>query len=192
MSDPLEARRAFLREIGKLRGVERASTVPGLGRHENSAEHSWHLAMYALVLAADAPPDVDIDRVIRMLLIHDIVEIDAGDAPLHGGGDDAAQAEAEARAADRLFGILPTDQGAALHALWTEFEAGETVDARFARALDRAQPVELNLEENGGSWAAYDVSEGQIEARVLSKVQRGYPALAERLRGAVRAYFARS
>jgi putative hydrolase of HD superfamily len=121
--------------------------VLGGARRENSAEHSWHVAMCALVLAPNAPPGVSVDRAVRMLLVHDIVEIDAGDVPIHAEGDRAAQAERERAAADRLFAMV--EQGPALRSLWDEFEAGESPDARFARAVVRVQPVLLNLAAGG-------------------------------------------
>ena len=188
--DSLDRQLDFLLEIDRLKQVHRASPVADGSRRENSAEHSWHLAMFALVLGDQAGPGVSIDRVVRMLLIHDIVEIDAGDVPIHAahaGGTD--QALAEARAADRLFGMLPADQGAALRALWDEFEAGETPDARFAKALDRCQPPLMNLAAGGGSWADYDVTLDQIDARVGGPARRGAPALWDRVRARIKPWF---
>lgn len=189
-SDALDRQLDFLIEIDRLKQVLRASPIADGSRRENSGEHSWHLAMFALVLADQAGPDVSIDRVIRMLLIHDIVEIDAGDMPIHVADiDHAAQAEAEARAADRLFGMLPADQGAALRALWDEFEAGDTADARFAKALDRCQPPLLNLAAGGGSWADYNVTLDHIDARVGVPARRGAPALWDRVRARIKPWF---
>ena len=139
MSARLEAQIAFLREADRLKSILRASWLLDASRHENSAEHSWHIMLYALVLADQAAPDVQIDRVLRMLLIHDIVEIDAGDAPIHGSVDHAAMAAREADAADRLFGLLPPDLARDFRALRDEFEAAESADARFAKAIDRVQ-----------------------------------------------------
>ncbi|MCU0803320.1 MAG: HD domain-containing protein, partial [Rhodobacteraceae bacterium] len=145
MSDRLEAQFAFLNEADRLKSVLRATTLVDGSRRENSGEHSWHLALYAMVLADQAGPDVRIDRVIRMLLIHDLVEIDVGDVPIHSAGGAAhASADtmaAEARAADRIFGLLPNDLAGDLRALWEEFEAAQTADAVFAKSLDRVQPV---------------------------------------------------
>lgn len=188
--DDLDRRLDFLLEIDRLKQVLRASPIADGSRPENSAEHSWHLAMFALVLAEQAGPEVSIDRVIRMLLIHDIVEIDAGDVPIHAAGAGGTdQAVAEARAADRLFGMLPAAQGAALRALWEEFEAGETPDARFAKALDRCQPPLMNLAAGGGSWADYDVTLDQIDARVGTPARRGAPALWDRVRARIAPWF---
>ncbi len=139
------------------------------------------MALYALVLADQAAPGVDINRVIRMLLIHDLVEIDVGDVPIHSANGQAhASLEtttAEAKAADRIFGLLPPDLGHPLRALWEEFEAAETPDARFAKSLDRVQPVMANLMSGGGTWATYNVTFDQLENRVGSKIARGAPTL---------------
>lgn len=188
--DALDRQLDFLLEIDRLKKVHRASPIADGSRPENSGEHSWHLAMFALVLADQAEAGVSIDRVIRMLLIHDIVEIDAGDMPIHAAGaGSAAQARAERQAADRLFGLLPPEQGAALRALWDEFEAAETPDARFAKALDRCQPPLMNLAAGGGSWADYDVTLEQIDSRVGQPARRGAPALWDRVRARIKPWF---
>ena len=155
----------FILEIDKLKLIVRRTLLIDRSRRENDAEHSWHLAMMALVLAEYAEPGVDIGRVIRMLLLHDLVEIDAGDAFFY---DAAAEADKEAReqeAAERLFGLLPEGQGAAFRALWDEFEARETADARFARALDRVQPMLHNFHTEGGTWLEYGVTLDQVRSR---------------------------
>ena len=143
--DRLAAQIAFLTEADKLKSVLRASPLCDGSRRENSAEHSWHIALYALVLGAEAAPGVSIDRVIRMLLLHDLVEIDVGDVPIHAQGGQAhgsaATQAAERAAAERLFGLLPAEQAAELLALWQEFEANDSPDAVFAKSLDRVQPV---------------------------------------------------
>ncbi|WP_309664560.1 HD domain-containing protein [Tabrizicola sp.] len=181
MTDRLEAQFAFLNEADRLKSVLRATTLCDGSRPENSGEHSWHLALYALVLADHAAPGVDINRVIRMLLIHDLVEIDVGDVPIHSANGHAhASAEtqaAEARAADRIFGFLPNDLRADLRTLWEEFEAAGTPDAIFAKSLDRVQPVMANLQSGGGTWITYSVTADQLQARVGSKIARGAPDL---------------
>ncbi|MET0186008.1 MAG: HD domain-containing protein, partial [Achromobacter sp.] len=136
----LQDQLSFLREIDRLKSVVRQSPLLDKSRHENSAEHSWHLGLYALVLAEYANGTVDINRVTKMLLLHDIVEIDVGDYPIHGGSSADVQAEEEARAAERIFGLLPPQQGAEFLSLWQEFERAESEDATFAKALDRFQP----------------------------------------------------
>ena len=128
-ADSLASRLAFLREIDGLKSVVRQSPLLDRSRRENSAEHSWHLALYALVLHDLAAGPVDASRVIRMLLVHDIVEVDAGDTPFHAGVPPREQAEREQAAAERIFGILPRPEGEELLALWREFEAADTADA---------------------------------------------------------------
>lgn len=193
MTDRLEAQFAFLNEADRLKSVLRATTLCDGSRRENSGEHSWHLALYALVLADQAGPGVNIDRVIRMLLLHDLVEIDVGDVPIHSqNGTAHASAEtqaAEARAADRIFGLLPPDLERDLRALWDEFEAAETPDAVFAKSLDRVQPVMANLMSGGGTWATYDVTFEQLQSRVGVKIARGAPRLWDWVRGKVRPWF---
>jgi putative hydrolases of HD superfamily len=193
LTDRLEAQFAFLNEADRLKSVLRATTLMDGSRPENSGEHSWHLALYALVLADQAVPAVNIDRVIRMLLLHDLVEIDVGDVPIHSAngqahGSTEVQA-AEARAADRIFGLLPGDQAQALRALWDEFEAAETPDAVFAKSLDRVQPVMANLMSGGGTWATYNVTADQLENRVGVKVAKGAPALWAWVKEKTKAYF---
>lgn len=184
---------AFLVEADRLKGVLRASLVGDGSRRENSAEHSWHLALYALVLAPLAGPRVDVGRVIRMLILHDLVEIDAGDVPLHsaaGAAHDAPERlAAEAAAARRLFGLLPAPLGARLHALWAEFEEGRSRDAVFARALDRAQPVMQNLASGGGTWVEYGVTYAELVERAGLRVAAGAPALWRWLDLRCRAHF---
>ena len=193
MSDRLSAQFAFLNEADKLKQVLRATTLVDASRPENSGEHSWHLALYAMVLADQAGPDVRIDRVIRMLILHDLVEIDVGDVPIHSanglahGSTDTATAEA--RAADRLFGLLPPDLAAEVRARWEEFEAAATPDAVFAKALDRVQPVMHNIESGGGTWVTYNVTADQLESRVGVKIARGAPALWDWMRTRARAFF---
>ena len=193
MSARLKAQFAFLNEADKLKHVLRATTLADGSRRENSGEHSWHLALYAMVLADQAGPGVSIDRVVRMLILHDLVEIDVGDVPIHSAGG-AAHGSAEtvaaaAAAADRIFGLLPADIGADLRALWEEFEAAESPDAVFAKALDRVQPVMHNIESGGGTWISYNVTAEQLEARVGAKVARGAPMLWDWVRARTRAFF---
>ena len=193
MTERLEAQFAFLNEADRLKHVMRATTLVDGTRPENSGEHSWHLALYALVLADQAGPGVNIDRVVRMLLIHDLVEIDVGDVPIHSqNGQAHASAEtqaAESRAADRIFGLLPNDLRDTLRALWEEFEAAETPDARFAKSLDRVQPVMANLQSGGGTWTTYNVTFDQLETRVGQKIARGAPALWDWVRARCRPFF---
>jgi putative hydrolase of HD superfamily len=193
MTARLDAQFAFLMEADRLKQVIRATTLADGSRRENSGEHSWHLALYALVLADQAGPGVNIDRVVKMLILHDLVEIDVGDVPIHSANgtahSSAEVAKAEARAADRIFGLLPADISKDLRALWEEFEAAETPDAVFAKSLDRVQPVLHNIASGGGSWTEYNVTFDQLEARVGHKVARGAPAIWTYVRGRLGQFF---
>ena len=135
---------------------------------------------------------MQIDRVIQMLLLHDLVEIDAGDAPIFDNHDVAALEAAEAQAADRLFALLPPDQAQAFRALWDEFEANESPDAIFAKPLDRFQPPVMNLASGGGSWTDYNVDEDQVRTRVGTKINHGAPGLWSWLSPRIAAFFAKS
>lgn len=189
MTARLESQIAFLKEADQLKSVLRASRLVDGSRRENSAEHSWHVMLYALVLADQAGPDVQINRVVKMLLLHDIVEIDAGDAPIHGPFDATAIAAKETAAATRLFGLLPADQAADFRALWDEFEVAQTPDAQFAKAIDRIQVPVTNLANGGGTWVDYNVTLEQLDARVGAPINRGAPGLWAWLRPQLVAFF---
>jgi Predicted hydrolases of HD superfamily len=180
-TDPVLAQRFnFWCEADKLKSVYRATPIADGSRKENTGEHSWHIMLYALTLADHAECGVDIALALKMLLLHDIVEVDAGDTPIHGAVTPEAlkaQEEAEIKAADRLFGLLPEDQGAMFRAIWEEFEAAETPTAVYAKSIDRTQPVLHNLSDDGGSWRTYDVKLHQLDARVGVKIARGCPKL---------------
>jgi putative hydrolase of HD superfamily len=173
----------FLAEADALKAVDRATTLCDGSRRENSAEHSWHIALYALILSDQADQDggVNIARVIQMLLLHDLVEIDVGDVPLHSANGAAHSSTdilaAEAQAAIRIFGLLPKGLGDELYVLWQEFEANQTPSAKFAKSLDRVQPVMQNIQCGGGSWVEYKVTFDQLEQRVGQKVAHGAPRL---------------
>lgn len=183
---------AFLTEADKLKSVLRATTLCDNSRRENSGEHSWHIALYAFVLAEHAINPINIDRVIKMLLIHDLVEIDSGDKPIHGDHDPIELAAIEQIAANRIFGLLPTNQAREFSSLWNEFEAAETNDAIFAKSIDRVQPVVSNLESGGLSWLDYNVTVDQIETRIGIKVQKGAPAIWGVIKARVDSWFAKS
>ena len=193
MTARLDQQFAFLNDADRLKSVLRATTLVDGSRRENSGEHSWHLALYAMVLGDQAGPGVDLNRVIRMLILHDLVEIDVGDVPIHADGGLAhasvATKTAEARAAERIFGLLPGDLAQDFRALWDEFEAAESPDAVFARSLDRVQPVMANLMSGGGTWVEYRVTSDQLDARVGSKIARGAPGLWSYVRAKTRAFF---
>jgi len=167
----------FILELDKLKGVTRKTRPLGLDRQENSAEHSWQIAMLAATLVAYAADPVDLDRVIRMLLVHDIGEIDTGDTIVYAEGGWEERKAAELRAVERIFGLLPAGQGEPYLALWREFEAGETAEARFANAVDRAMPVLLNLANDGQSWRENGISHARVVARLEAPITAGCPAL---------------
>lgn len=165
---------AFIREIDALRAVERRTKPICADRRENSAEHSWHLAMMALVLAGHADREIDLNRVLRMLLVHDLPEVYAGDVFVYERTEDhTAQERAAAR---RLFGMLPGTAGGELLALWEEFEDGQSAEAQFARALDRFQPCFCNFHNDGGTWREYGITREKVLA-TNAPYRGGFPAL---------------
>ncbi|MFH4371784.1 HD domain-containing protein [Vibrio alginolyticus] len=158
----LEKQLALVIELDKLKSILRRTRVKSAeGRLENSGEHSWHVALMAILMEEHANAPVDICRVMKMLLIHDVVDIDAGDTFVYDTAASQEQAEKEIRAAERLFGMLPSDQEQELLALWHEFEAAQTDDAKYAKALDRLIPMLLNYHNNGQSWKEHGVSREQ-------------------------------
>jgi putative hydrolase of HD superfamily len=174
--DALARRIRFALEADRLKGVIRRTRLVDGSRQENSAEHSWHLALLAVLLADTAGPGVDAARVVRMLLVHDVVEVEAGDTFAYDAAANLGRDERERLAAERTFGLLPAEQGAELRALWEEFEAGATPDARFAVALDRFQPLLLNFYGGGGSWLEHGITRRQVLAR-MAPIEAGAPAL---------------
>ena len=163
----LDQQMRFVTEAGLLKRVLRQTMLTDPARRENSAEHSWHLAVMALALAEYAPPGTDLGRVIAMVLVHDLVEIDAGDLFAYAGPDQQQRQEAAERAAaDRLFALLPAGQAAGTRELWDEFEERRSPEARFARALDRLQPMLANMQAGGGTWAEHGITADQVLAKV--------------------------
>ena len=155
----------FLLEMDKMKNIYRQTRVLHEDRAENDAEHAWHLAMLALVLSEYANEPVDLKKVLATVLIHDVVEIDAGDTYAYDEAGNATKAEREQKAADRLFGMLPDDQAKEMRQLWDEFEAFSTPEARFANALDRVQPLMLNFCKHGESWKTHGTKREQVENR---------------------------
>jgi putative hydrolase of HD superfamily len=170
-------RLSFLMIAHGLTGVGRLNRLIDGSRPETSAEHSWHLALTAYVLRDYAGSEVQIERVIEMLVIHDVVEVEAGDVPIYDEAARAAVVDAEEQAAHKLFGMLPEPDAATYLAMWHEFEAGETADARFARALDRVQPILLHWSGGGAVWQERGVSELQ-ERRLIEVIEQFWPPLA--------------
>ncbi|MBQ9983030.1 MAG: HD domain-containing protein [Lachnospiraceae bacterium] len=161
----LQKQLEFTLELDKLKYIERQSYVADGSRHENDSEHSWHLALMAMLFSEYANEKVDVLRVIKMVLIHDAVEIDAGDTYAYDTAGNATKREREEKAADRIFNILPNDQANEMRGLWEEFEAGETPEARFANALDRVQPIMLNDITGGRAWREHGVAATQVLTR---------------------------
>jgi putative hydrolases of HD superfamily len=183
----LDRQLTFVRELDRLKSVHRRTRLMDGSRLENSAEHSWHLASMALLLQEYAPAELDLVRTLRMLLVHDVVEIEAGDTFCYDPQAQTGKEERERLAAKRLFALLPEDQAAELHRAWDEFEEGSSDEARFAVALDRLQPLLLNLANQGGTWLEYGVGAGEVRAR-MEPIRSGAPGLwplvEELLRGA--------
>jgi putative hydrolase of HD superfamily len=170
----------FLLEIDKLKDVLRQSYLLQSRRRENSAEHSWHFALAALVLAEHADTPCDAVKVAKMALIHDLVEIDAGDTYIYDPAyNAAAKAAQEQQAAERLFNLLPPDQAAEFRQLWDEFEACQTPEARFAAALDRLLPLLHNVHTQGISWQQHGIHSAQVYERNQPPIQQGSAALWE-------------
>ncbi|MFZ4835862.1 HD domain-containing protein [Rouxiella sp. Mn2063] len=172
----------FLMEIDKLKNVQRRNKVLNNERREDSAGHSWHFAVAAMGLAPYADKDVDINNVIRMALVHDIVEIDAGDVLVYDLAGREAVQHKEVLAAKRLFGLLPEPQSQQFLALWNEYEAGETADARFALLIDRMMPMVMNLNNKGQSWVEHNITLEQVISRNLF-IEEVNPELWEHLLG---------
>jgi len=179
---------AFLVEADKLKNILRRTLLTDGSRRENSAEHSWHLALAAMVLEEYAAAPVELARVLRMLVVHDVVEIDAGDTFAYDKSGNATKEERERRAAERIFGILPQEIGGELRELWEEFEEHATPDAKFAHAVDRIQPFLQNRPLKGGTWRIYDLSREEILAR-MDPVRTALPRLWPIVMEAVNEFF---
>lgn len=166
----------FVCELDKLKQILRQTTLTDGSRRENSAEHSWHIALMAIALAEYAAEPVNISHAVQLLLIHDVVEIDAGDTFCFDAQGNQDKATREQQAADRLFGTLPPDVGTNLRALWEEFEAGRTPEARFARAMDCFQPFLHNLKTDGGTWRKHGITSDRVLQR-MQPVKQATPGL---------------
>lgn len=179
----LDRQLSFIVEIDRLKGVLRQNSLANGSRRENSAEHSWHVALLALILAEYAAAPIDIGHAVRMLLIHDLVEIDAGDTFAYDAQGISTQRQREQAACERIFGLLPPAQAQDFRTLWEEFDAGETPEARYALAVDRLMPMIHNALTEGSAWRANGVVASQVRHRAES-ITRGAPelgALANRL-----------
>jgi len=152
----------FIKEIDKVKCIQRKTKLFNSNRNENDAEHSWHLAMMALILAEHANEPIDVLKVVKMVLIHDIVEIDAGDTFIYDMQKNHVNTDQERLAANRIFGLLPQEQSKEFIAVWEEFEAGLTPEAKFARTMDRLEPLLQNTSNNGGTWKEFDVDYSKV------------------------------
>jgi len=153
---------AFIKEIDKLKYIQRKTKLFNSDKHENDAEHSWHLAMMTIVLASHSDKPINVLKVLKMVLIHDIVEIDAGDIFIYDAQRNHTNTEEEFIAAKRIFGLLPTEQATEFIAIWQEFEDGITDEAKFAKSMDRLEPLLQNTSNNGGTWAEFNVPYQQV------------------------------
>ncbi|WP_373514162.1 HD family hydrolase [Persicitalea sp.] len=147
----------FIKEIDKLKYIQRKTKLFNSDRHENDAEHSWHLAMMTIVLAEHSDKPIDVLKVLKMVLIHDLVEIDAGDTFIYDTQKNHTNTEQELKAAKRIFGLLPAEQAEEFLAIWEEFEEGSTDNAKFAKSMDRFEPLLQNTSNNGGTWKEFNV-----------------------------------
>ncbi|GAB2540295.1 HD domain-containing protein [Rufibacter soli] len=157
LDERLQKQIEFIKEIDKVKYIQRKTKLFNSNRNENDAEHSWHLALMALVLSEHANQAIDLLKVLKMVLIHDLVEIDAGDTFLYDSHKSHSNTEEERLAAARIFGILPQEQAVEMIAIWEEFEEGQTQEAKFARAMDRLEPLLQNASNNGGTWQEFGV-----------------------------------
>ncbi len=155
--DDLLKQVAFIKEVDKLKYIQRRTKLFNSDRRENDAEHSWHLAMMTLILARHADKPIDVLKVLKMVLIHDVVEIDAGDTFIYDSNKTHTNTQEERLAAKRIFGLLPVEQAQEFLEIWEEFEEGTTSEAKFARTMDRFEPLLQNTSNNGGTWAEFNV-----------------------------------
>ena len=160
--DNLSKQISFIKEIDKIKYIQRKTKLFNSDRPENDAEHSWHLAMMTIVLAEHGDTPVDVLKVLKMVLIHDIVEIDAGDTFIYDTTKSHTNTDNELMAAKRIFGLLPGEQADEFIAIWEEFEAGDTNEAKFARSMDRLEPLLQNTSNDGGTWKEFDVDYHQV------------------------------
>lgn len=176
MKERLEKQIQFLVEIDKMKSIYRQTILMDQSRRETDAEHSWHFAVMALVLAEYAGGEIDVSKAVKMALVHDLVEIDAGDTYAYDEAGNSTRAERENKAADRVFALLPGDQGAACRALWEEFERAESAEARYANAMDSLQPILNNYMTGGAMWKKNGATSEQVYRR-MEKIKNGAPEI---------------
>lgn len=174
INERLQKQISFVLELDKMKALYRQTYVLNENRKENDAEHSWHLAVMAFLLAEYSNEPVDVLKVMKMVLIHDVVEIDAGDTYCYDEEGNRSKAEREEKAAQRLFGLLPEDQKKESYDLWREFEENSTAESKFANLLDHIQPLLLNYTKNGISWKEHGIFSDQVRKRNLNSAQASY------------------
>lgn len=183
-TDHLLKQVSFIKEIDKLKYIQRKTKLFNSDRNENDAEHSWHLAMMTIVLAEHANQPIDVLKVLKMVLIHDIVEIDAGDTFLYDTQKSHINTDEELMAAKRIFGLLPTEQAEEFIAIWQEFEEGKTDEAKFAKSMDRFEPLLQNTTNNGGTWVEFNVPYEKVYEK-KKNIQQGSTAIWEYAEGLI-------
>ena len=169
----------FALEMDKEKGIGRQTYILNGARKENDAEHGWHLALMTMLMAEYANEKIDVARTVEMVIIHDVIEIDAGDTYAYDDAANATKAEREKKAADRIFGLLPEDQAKYYLDLWLEFEAADTPESKFANAMDSVQPVMLNNASNGLAWREHEVAASKVRDRAVRKIKPGSEKLYE-------------
>ena len=179
MDERLKKQMKFALEMDKEKGIGRQTYILNALRKENDAEHGWHLALMTMLLAEYSNKPIDIGRTVEMVVIHDVVEIDAGDTYAYDDAGNATKAEREKRAADRIFGILPKEQDKYFMDLWLEFEEASTPEARFATAIDSVQPLMLNDASDGLAWREHEVAASKVRERAYKKIKPGSEKLYE-------------
>lgn len=173
MDERLKKQMEFALEMDKEKGIGRQTYILNALRKENDAEHGWHLALMTMLMAEYANEKIDVARTVEMVIIHDVIEIDAGDTYAYDEAANATKAEREKKAADRIFGLLPEEQGKYFMDLWLEFEAADTPESKFANAMDSVQPVMLNDASNGLAWREHEVAASKVRDRAVRKIKPG-------------------
>lgn len=179
MNERLKKQMEFALEMDKEKGIGRQTYILNALRKENDAEHGWHLAIMTMLLSEYANEKIDVGRTIEMVVIHDVVEIDAGDTYAYDDAGNSTKAEREKKAADRIFGMLSPEQGQYFMDLWLEFEEASTPEAKFATAIDSVQPLMLNDASNGLAWREHEVAASKVRDRALKKIKPGSEKLYE-------------
>lgn len=187
MSQRLDKQIEFIYALEKMKSVYRRTHLLHADRFENDAEHSFHIAAMAFILKEYAPEGVNMERVVFMLLFHDVVEIEAGDTFAYDTENNKTKREREVRAAEHLYGMLPEEQGEELRVLWEEFEAQETPESHFALAMDRIEPILLNAAGGGGTWISHEIKQKDVYARI--EPVREFPPLYAMIKEKVDAHF---